>query len=264
MISRLLRLLVEYDGAHLAGWQRQGGQATVQGALEEALCRITGEPHALLDVRAAGRTDAGVHALGQVVTFHTQHALEARRFAPALNHHLPASIRVHCAQEAPEGFSARRDAMGKTYRYSLYVGAHPSALLGLRAWHVRRRLDCEAMAEAAHALEGPHDFESFRHAHCDAPHARRVLHEVRVQPLEPFGAGRLMHITLVGDAFCRHMCRIIAGTLMEVGAGRRTAAGMADILAARDRRRAGVTAPGHGLTLVRVHYPPELQVLQLS
>lgn len=264
MTPRLLRMLVEYDGANLSGWQRQDGLSTVQGALEAALCRMTGQDAAVLDVRSAGRTDAGVHALGQVVTFHTQSPLEARRFAPALNHFLPTSIRVHRCEEAKEGFSARHDATRKQYRYTMYVGPHPSALLAHRAWHVRRRLDDNAMQEAAKFLEGAHDFESFRHAHCDAPHARRVLHRVHVQADLPHGVGRVLHITLEGDAFCRHMCRIIAGTLMEVGAGLRQAQDMRDILNAKDRTQAGVTAPGCGLTLMQVVYPPELRVLQGS
>jgi tRNA pseudouridine38-40 synthase len=255
VVPHLIRLLLEYDGSAFMGWQRQAGLATVQGALEAALGAVTGEPVEALDVRCAGRTDAGVHALGQVVTFHTQSPKEPRRFAPALNHFLPDSIRVQRAEAAPKGFSARHHSSGKTYRYCVYRGPHPSALLLHRAWHVRRRLSMEAMQQAASALTGSHDFESFRSAHCDAPHARRVLHAITVAQHEPWGLGEILTITLRGDAFCRHMCRIIAGTLVEVGAGLRAPGHMAQILAARSRSRAGETAPGYGLTLMHVAYP---------
>jgi len=258
VVPHLIRLLLEYDGSKLMGWQRQAGLPTVQGALEAALCAVTGEAVEALDVRCAGRTDAGVHALGQVVTFHTQSPKEPRRFAPALNHFLPESIRVHRAEAAPKGFSARHHSSGKTYRYCVYMGPHPSALLAHRAWHVRRRLSVPAMQQAAQALMGSHDFESFRSAHCDAPHARRVLHDITVALKEPWGLGQIITITLRGDAFCRHMCRIIAGTLVEVGAGLRPPTQMAEILAARSRSRAGETAPGYGLTLVQVAYPPAM------
>lgn len=251
-----MRLLVEYDGSQLMGWQRQQGLPTVQGALEQALMQVTHEPYLALDVRCAGRTDAGVHALGQVATFHTTSSKEPRRFAPALNHFLPPNVRVHCCEAAPEGFSARHDALGKTYRYTLFVGAHPSALLLYRAWHVRRRLNLKAMQVGAAHLQGSHDFESFRSAHCDAPHARRNLRVVRVERGEAYEMGATTTITLEGDAFCRHMCRIIAGTLMEVGAGLRAPSDLPAVLDARHRSRAGETAPGYGLTLVAVHYPP--------
>ena len=258
MVPKLIRLLLEYDGSKLMGWQRQLGLPTVQGALEAALGTVTGETVEALDVRCAGRTDAGVHALGQVVTFHTLSPKEPRRFAPALNHFLPETIRVHRAEAAPKGFSARHHSSGKTYRYCVYVGPHPSALLAHRAWHVRRRLALPAMQEAALRLTGSHDFESFRSAHCDAPHARRQLHDIAVALQEPWGQGEIVTITLRGDAFCRHMCRIIAGTLVEVGAGLRRPEQMTEVLAARSRSQAGETAPGHGLTLMHVAYPPEL------
>lgn len=251
---QLIRLMIEYDGTGLSGWQRQDGQSTVQGALDQALAQVTPDDQETLDVRCAGRTDAGVHAYGQVVTFCTTSSREPRRFAPALNHHLPLGIRVHRAEAAPAGFSARHHACGKTYRYTLFAGPHPSALLRHRAWHVHRRLCLEAMQLGANQLVGNHDFESFRSVHCDALNARRHLSSLDVAAGESLGMGRTVHITLTGDAFCRHMCRIIVGTLVEVGAGRRQVADLAGVLAARDRTQAGETAPGCGLTLMRVHY----------
>jgi tRNA pseudouridine38-40 synthase len=249
--------LLEYDGAHFMGWQRQAGLPTIQGELERALMVITQETCEALDVRAAGRTDAGVHALGQVVTFITQSTKEPRRFAPALNHYLPTTIRVHRADAPPEGFSARRDSLGKTYSYTIYQAAHASATWQHRAWHVKKRLCVDRVQRAADALLGEHDFESFRSVHCDAAHAIRRLDTLTFVAGPQFGSGQIYTLTLVGNAFCRHMCRIIAGTLIEIGAGMRGQDSIVSTLLAKDRRAAGTTAPGYGLTLMQVHYPPE-------
>lgn len=253
-MRQVVRLLLEYEGTPFVGWQSQAGLPTVQGELTRALQAVTGEEAADLNVRCAGRTDAGVHAQGQVVAFTCAAGREPRRFAPALNHFLPATIRVQRSEAADADFDPRRDSRGKIYRYSLFIGPNPSALLRHRAWHLRRRLDLAAMQQAATRLVGEHDFESFRSAHCDALHAVRHLTGVDVAHTGDFSAGHTAEITIAGNAFCRHMCRIIAGTLTEVGSGARTPDSMATILAARDRCQAGETAPGHGLTLVHVAY----------
>ena len=254
-MSPTIRLLLEYEGTPYVGWQRQAGRPSVQGELEAALYRVTGEGPGTLMTRCAGRTDAGVHAQGQVVAFSTASMREGRRFAPALNHYLPPSIRVQHSERAADDFDPRRDSVAKTYRYGLFVAANPSALLRHRAWHVRRRLDLAVLGAAAQQLVGEHDFESYRSVHCDAAHAVRRLTAIDVAEGEAWGAGRTVRITITGNAFCRHMCRIIVGTLVEVGASLRPIDDVARILAARDRRAAGETAPGHGLTLVRVAYP---------
>lgn len=253
--ARNLRLLLEYDGSDFVGWQRQAGLPTVQGALETALVAVLRAP--LPRLSCAGRTDAGVHALCQVVNFHLVHPMPARRLAPALNFYLPKSIRVHRSEEVAASFDARLSAGSKLYTYQIYSGPHPPALDRQRLWHLRARLDLPAMQAAARDLIGEHDFESFRHAHCDAQHARRHMHgvQVRVEPRRP--VGELVTCQFHANAFCRHMCRILAGTLVEVGRGQRLAASMPALLAARDRRQAGVTAPARGLVLTEVYYKGE-------
>jgi tRNA pseudouridine38-40 synthase len=251
-----IRLLIEYDGTAYAGWQRQAGQPSVQGAIEQALHKITGEPTALHKLTVAGRTDAGVHALGQVANFATLRPMQARRFAPALNFWLPTDIRIHQADAVPGAFDARRWARGKRYRYRIYVGPHPLAVGRHAAWHIRRPLDLTAMRAAAAMLVGEHDFESFRSAHCDAAHAVRRMHgiSIEVSPRPP--VGQFVDIVLHADAFCRHMCRIIAGSLAAVGTGAKPTAWIEAALAMRRRQSAGMTAPPGGLTLLHVAYDP--------
>ena len=250
---------VEYDGTDFAGWQAQAGQPSIAGALSDALAKMTGQT---VPIGCAGRTDAGVHARAQLAHFTlatggglpSLSALTSpRRFAPGLNHFLPHSIRVHRSWGVPDGFVARRAAAGKQYRYRIYCGPHPAPLERHRVWHVRRHLDVAAMQAAAHDLVGTHDFEAFRHAHCEAHHARRRLRRISCTSRRRPPTGELITIAVVGDAFCRHMCRIIAGTLMEVGAGLRPADSMPKLLLGRERRRTGITAPAAGLTLWRVY-----------
>ncbi len=250
---RNIRLLIEYDGSEFAGWQIQHGLPTIQGAICEALGRLTGG--AQVAVGAAGRTDAGVHAFGQVANFFTDYPLEARRFATGLNFYLPQAICIHRSEEAAHDFDARRDSSSKRYRYRIYGGPHPPALHRRRAWHVRRHIDPEAMLEAAQYLLGEQDFESFRSTQCDAAHAVRTIHSVEVIAAPRPPVGHMVDIVFHANAFCRHMCRIFAGTLLEVGVGKRPATDIRAIVAARDRRKAGVTAPPWGLTLLEVNYP---------
>lgn len=256
---RRICLTVEYDGTAYQGWQRQGALPSVQGTLEAALVASTGASVDALKLACAGRTDAGVHATGQLCSFVTTDTREARRFVPALNHHLPPDVRVHLAQQVPVDFDVRRASEGKWYRYLIYLGPHRSATLRHRAWHVRRRLDVAAMQRAARLLEGEHDFESYRSAHCDAAHARRNLFllQLAAEPYPPLGA--LLAVDLYGNAFCRHMCRILVGTLVEVGHGARMPANVAEVLAARDRRAAGMTAPPEGLYLRQIYLPGDGQ-----
>lgn len=253
--ERNVRLLLEYDGSRYVGWQTQETGPSIQAELARALAELTGEQPLL---RVAGRTDAGVHAIGQVVNFRTKSRIPPPRFAPALNTLLPDDISVHRADEAPAAFDARKSARAKRYRYRIYQGPQPAALEDRRSWYVRRPLDLERMSAARVPLLGEHDFEAFRSAHCDAPHARRHMYAIDVAsaPRPPLG----LHVDIVfhANAFCRHMCRILAGTLVEVGTGRRDPESVAGVLAARDRTRAGLTAPAQGLTLLEVIYgdPP--------
>ena len=247
-----IRLLIEYDGSEFAGWQAQEGLPTIQGAICDAVGHITGGTQ--VTVGGAGRTDAGVHAFGQVANFLIDHPMEARRFATGLNFYLPPAIRIHRSEAVPEDFDARRDSTSKRYRYRIYEGPHQPALHRRRAWHVRRHIDPEAMREAAQHIMGEQDFESFRSAHCDAAHAVRTIHSVDIIAAPRPPVGNMIDIVFHANAFCRHMCRILAGTLLEVGAGQRRPADIGAIVAARDRRKAGVTAPPWGLTLLEVRY----------
>lgn len=250
--ARNIKLIVEYDGTPYLGWQRQKDGPSVEAELERAFHEISGESPKLT---AAGRTDAGVHALGQVVSFRTGSAIEDWRIAHALNAHLPETITVHDSREVAEGFNARLDSLAKRYRYRVYQGPHLPALARDRAWHHRSVLDVAAMEEAAAELLGERDFESFRSVHCDAEHAIREMLAITIERVERPPVGFFLDFHFHANAFCRHMCRILAGTLCEVGRGRIIPAQIVEIRDARDRKRAGVTAPPEGLTLLEVYYP---------
>jgi tRNA pseudouridine38-40 synthase len=244
---RNIRLIVEYDGTDFAGWQRQPPPArSVQGVLEDAVAKMTGERPL---VRGAGRTDAGVHARAQVASFVTASQIPILGLMRGINAATPRDVAVVEAAEAPPEFEPRRAARGKHYAYRLWNRPARSPLHARTSWHILHPLDTEAMAQAAAALLGEHDFSSFRAAGCDAKHAVRTLRRAAISR-----DGFLVTIDLEATAFLRGMARIIAGTLVEVGLGRRPAAEAADILAARDRERAGRTAPAHGLTLEAVVY----------
>lgn len=253
MSERNIRLLVEYDGTRYCGWQVQEAQLSVQGELQAALKKIiSAEPQLIV----AGRTDAGVHALAQVVNFRTTSTIEARRFAPALNTHLPDDITVHVSDEVPVDFHARFSAEGKRYRYRVYQARQPAAMDLTRSWHVKQPLDLDAMRTAAAHLVGPHDYEAFRSAQCDAPHARREIYAVPITETPRPPVGRFIDIEFYGDAFCRHQCRIMAGALVAVGMGKMSPNWIAEVLESRDRTKGGMTAPPGGLTLLEVLYTP--------
>jgi tRNA pseudouridine38-40 synthase len=247
------RLTLEYDGRDFEGWQLQpGARRTVQRTLEEAVRRVTGQA---LRVAAASRTDAGVHAEGQVAALRGEIPLDARTLARALNGVLPRDVAVVAAERAPDGFDPRRDARAKLYRYRLWNGASPSPLRAGRTLRVERPLALAPMRQAAAILRGTHDFASFQAARSGARTTVRSLSRLDVVTLGP---GELA-LFVEGDAFLRHMVRILAGTLLEVGRGRRGPEGLSAVLAARDRRAAGPTAPAHALTLVRVSYGNPLE-----
>ena len=253
---RTLKLTLSYDGTRLVGWQRQAAGDSVQGVLEDALARFEGGP---VTVHGAGRTDAGVHALGQVASVEVTFAHDAVTLARALNAHLPEDVRVLSVADARPGFHARFDARSKTYRYCIRNGPVASPFERPFVWHVPRPLDVEAMRQAASRLLGRHDFSAFRSIGTDVPDSVRTLHASAV--VETAGAvpwlgdgGRLLTYEVTGDGFLRHMVRAIVGTLVEVGRGWRDPAQMDALLQSGDRARAGATAPPHGLFLVRVVY----------
>jgi tRNA pseudouridine38-40 synthase len=244
---RTLKLTLSYDGTRLVGWQRQAAGESVQGVLEEALARFEGGP---VTVHGAGRTDAGVHALGQVASVEVAFALDAATLMRALNAQLPEDVRVLSVEEAAPGFHARFSARSKSYRYCIRNGAVASPFERAYAWHVPQPLDVDAMRQAASRLLGRHDFSTFRSMGTDVPDAVRTLHLSTVLG----DAGSLLTYEVSGDGFLRHMVRAIVGTLVEVGRGWRDPAQIDALLQARDRARAGATAPPHGLFLVRVDY----------
>jgi len=240
------KLVLEYDGTRYSGWQRQLNAPTVQAAVEEALAAIS---QTRLTVVGAGRTDAGVHALGQVASFKTDRGLSPRAWLRALNAHLPADISTLSVDEVPDEFHARYSATGKLYEYHILNRSERAALLRERAWTVYHPLDIEAMTTAAAALRGLHDFSSFETAPTDNtnPHCRMQQSELRRQ-------GDLIVLSFYADRFLKQMVRSLVGTLVEVGRGKRSASEMPTILNARSRPAAGKTAPAHGLYLVKVDY----------
>ena len=243
-----LRLLLEYDGTDFAGWQVQaGGERTVQGALGEALRRVCG---AEAEVVGAGRTDAGVHALGQVAGVRVVTRLGPAELQRALNAVLPADLAVRAAEAAPPEWHPRHDARSKLYRYAIWNGRARSPRRARFSHFVPRPLDVAAMAAAAAHLVGRRDFRSFQGAGSDVETTVRTLFGARVSG-EP---GAELTLELEGDGFLRHMVRNVAGTLLQVGLGERPAGSLPALLEARDRTRAGPTAPARGLTLVEVRY----------
>lgn len=241
-----IKLTLEYDGAAYVGWQRQLNGLSVQEVMERAVHALTGES---LRVECAGRTDAGVHALGQVAAFTPTRALPLKAYAKGLNTHLPADVAVVRAEEVPDDFDPRRWASGKRYRYAILNRGVRSPLLRRSRWEVFHPLDAGAMQAGATHLLGRHDFSAFRAADCEAKHPVRELREARVERV-----GEELFVELEGTAFLKHMVRNIAGTLVEVGKGKRPPEWVAEVLSSRDRGQAGLTAPAHGLTLVEVRH----------
>jgi tRNA pseudouridine38-40 synthase len=242
----IVKLVLEYDGTELSGWQRQDNAPTVQEHLERALTEMTRAP---VTVAGASRTDAGVHALGQVASFETGAAIPLHGFRRGLNALLPPAIAVVDASEAPPGFHARFSSRGKHYRYRVLARQDRAPLERRTAWHRPYPIDVDAMRAAAAHLVGEHDFSAFRAAGCTAKHAVRRLDRIDIAR-----TGDVITIDVRGNAFVRNMVRIIAGTLVTAGEGRTTPAAVAAALASRDREQAGQTAPACGLTLVEVFY----------
>jgi tRNA pseudouridine38-40 synthase len=240
------RLVVEYDGTALHGWQLQPGARTVQGELEDAVAKLFGAPSR---VTAAGRTDSGVHASGQVVCFRAERDMDPEVVRRALNAHVADDVAVREVDVVDDTFDPRRHARSRRYVYRIWNRRVPSPFWRRYAWHVPQPLDVSAMTTAAAGLLGEHDFTSFRAAGCDAAHPiRRVL-----QSAVTASDGALVRYEIEATAFLRHMVRNIVGTLVEVGLDRR-AADLTELLAARDRGLAAATAPAAGLCLVEVRY----------
>ena len=276
---RTLKLTLSYDGTEFAGWQSQTRQRTVQDTLEEALAKITGK---FVRVMSSGRTDAGVHALAQVVSFDTESELPAEVIQRALNYELPHDMAALAVEDAPE-FHARRDAKRKRYRYVIHDGPVRDVFYRRFSWQLFKRLDVAAMQRVTEVLLGKHDFASFETSGSERESTERTVFDLRVQRVTlrsdvldvggesfprstthddvdrrkdspPTWEKSLVQIEVESDGFLYNMVRIIAGTLADVGQGKRPESWVAEVLAARDRRAAGMTAPPQGLFLVQVTY----------
>ena len=245
-VPRVLRAVVAYDGTDFSGWQRQPGMRTVQGVLEDAIRELLGEE---VFVRGAGRTDAGVHADGQVASFPLASRIPPHGLLRGLNSILPLDVALQEVADAAPDFNARFSARGKVYKYTVWNHRMRSPLHARSSWHVRRTLDMAAIREAAAALVGEHDFRAFRAADCERRTTRRIIRRLDVDR-----QGALLTIEVEATAFLKNMVRILVGTLVDVGRGLLQPATIARMLECGDRTVGGMTAPPQGLTLLRVNY----------
>jgi tRNA pseudouridine38-40 synthase len=245
--SRRLGFRLEYDGTEFHGWQAQTGQRTVQGTLVDVL-RTAFDPEATVD--GASRTDAGVHARDQLAAATLAHPITASGFVKALNARLPRDVAVRCAWDAPADFQPRFSTRGKTYVYRLYRDPAPRPLIDRQAWRIGFDLDCAAMAAAAEPLLGTHDFAAYAASDAGQTSTVRTLYRLGVDAT----SDAQVVLTVEGSAFLKQMVRNLVGTLVEIGRGHWPVERAAEVLAGRDRRRAGPTAPGRGLTLEKVWF----------
>jgi tRNA pseudouridine38-40 synthase len=250
-VSTTWRLVIQYDGGAYCGWQEQPGGDSIQGRVREALTQVLGGDRPSLI--ASGRTDSGVHALGQVCSFRTERQRSPKAVRDGMNSNLPEDIGVLLAEPAHPDFHAQRSATGKLYRYRIRLGPGRPALRSGRIWSSRYALDVAAMQQALACIEGRHDFTSFRAAGCSARSPVRTVNRAQVREVEDE-----LWVELHGEGFLRHMVRNVVGSLVEVGRGRRDPSWFRELLDQTDRKKAGRTAPSCGLYLVRVDYPSEL------
>ena len=256
---RTVRLDLAYEGTQYHGFGLQPNRRTIQEVLEEALARCLGER---VRVTAAGRTDAGVHASGQVVSFTTRGRLAPPELQRAVNAHLPDDVQVYGAADAPPELDARRSALRRHYRYLIWSHRLPSLWWRRWTWHLTDRPDLGAMQAAAHLLVGTHDFASFLGHRSQEPAGRTTIRAV--ERAAWWHDGSLIGFEITANAFLRHMVRGIVGTLIEVGRGKLDPAQFGTILEAGDRRQAGPNAPPHGLILTGVDYPEQFEITRVS
>lgn len=239
-------LKIAYDGTGFHGWQFQEGQKTVEGTIRECLLALTKTP---VETIGASRTDAGVHALGNVAVFDTEFSIPADRYSYALNDMLPDDIRILESKEVSKEFNPRFDAKRKTYEYRIFNGPVMLPTERLYAYHYRGPIDVAAMSKAALHIEGEHDFTSLSSVHAQAKTKVRTVMNCSVT-----GEGDFVTISVTGNGFLYNMVRIIAGTLLDVGIGKISADAVSEIIEARDRTLAGRTLPPHGLKLIEIEY----------
>ncbi len=253
MSCRNVRFVIRYDGTEFAGWQRQPGHRTVEEVLETAIRTITRENRIRPNV--SGRTDAGVHAVGQVVNFYTTTRLPCETLLKAVNSQLPADVSLRTCDDVPQSFCANKDAVRKTYRYVITDGGRQDPFLRRYSTHVWNRLDVDAMCRASACLLGRHDFRCFETEWPNRMTSIRTITRLRVSRF-----GETVWIDVEADGFLYNMVRAIAGTLMQIGRGFWPESRLAEILESGDRRLAGPTAPPQGLFLLRVTYPAHLRL----
>ena len=245
---RTLKLTVQYDGTEYVGWQRQDSGSSIQGSIEEALGRIEGGP---VTVHGAGRTDAGVHALGQVASARISSALDDATLLRALNANLPPAIRIACAETVADDFHARFSAVAKTYEYRIWNGVAVPPFVRLYTWHVPQPLDVDLLQRAADTLLGTHDFAAFQGS---GSVVHTTVRTIAAASWHARASDAPLVFEITGDGFLRRMVRSIVGTLVEIGLQRRPLEDVKRLLDDRDRSRAGRTAPATGLFLARVDY----------
>lgn len=243
------KLTIEYEGTRYAGWQRQPHHPTIQQHLEEALARIAQTP---ISTVASGRTDAGVHARGQVVSFRSPKSLAPEEWTRALNAVLPKDIGVRKTECVSDTFHARYQAHSKTYEYRIFNNSVRPVLNRHRVWHIPKPLNLDALSQASRFITGKHDFSSFEGSLSDNQNPFCHLYHVGIESNLP-----LVRLTFTADRFLKQMVRALVGTLVEIGLQKRSPDDMKSILEARDRRKAGKTAPPQGLCLLKVEYRDE-------
>ena len=244
---RNIKIVLEYDGAGYFGWQRQNGQRSIQETLEEKIQVITKEK---VTVIGSGRTDTGVHALNQVANFRMMNGIREEELLYALNSVLPDDIVIKELVETDPSFHARFDAKAKKYLYRIWNGRTDTALRRHYCWYVRKVLDIAPMLQASGHLTGTHDFKAFCGTGSKVKDYVRTVHHIGIEKEDP----EMILITITADGFLRHMVRNIVGTLVDAGKNRLSPGDVKAILASRDRKKAGMTAPVRGLFLVEVHY----------
>ena len=243
---RTILLSIEYDGTDYAGWQIQPDCTTVQDVVEAALTKIVGNP---VRIHSSSRTDAGVHARCMAAHFKTDSKVPLSAFREGANSHLPEAVAIRQVREMPEDFHARFSAKSKKYRYSIYQGEVRSPLSCKTSWHLYKTLDLELMREAASHLVGQHDFQAFRSSNCVAKTTTREIFQVDVS-----SAGEFVYLDFHGSRFLKNMVRMLVGTLVEVGQGKRSPDELRALLAGEDGVQRGPTAPARGLCLQEVLY----------
>lgn len=246
---RNIKLLIEYDGGNYAGWQRQDDQPSIQEELNNAIYKVTKEK---IDIIGSGRTDKGVHALGQVANFYTETSIPGERFKYSLNPKLPDDIQILESEEVEESFHSRFDACMKKYKYIVYNNPQPRPMYRNFSCHVRKKLNVEDMKKASKYFIGTHDFKAFMARKSIVDTTVRTIYDIKIEKEQDF-----IIITFLGKSFLRHMVRIISGTLIKIGQGKLMVEDAKKIIESRDRRKAAKTAPPQGLFLEKVYYEVE-------